>query len=112
VQGSEPVLLGADSMIAWCPQLYCSFAETPYSLPKCPDPSSTGSRPTSVPRLPYEWGGCLLCYRFIPACAGNTIFPSSHVAVMCGSSPRVLGTGHILFRFRRQAAIARPAGIP
>jgi hypothetical protein len=62
--------------------------------------------PTSVPRLPDEWGGCLLCYRFIPACAGNTEVVSFGHPTDSGSSPRVLGTGHILFSFRRQAAIA------
>jgi hypothetical protein len=106
VQGSEPVLLGSNWMVAWCPQLYCSFAETADTPPKCPDPSATRSRPISVPRLPDELGGCLLCYRFIPACAGNTEVVSFGHPTDSGSSPLVLGTEHILFSLRRQATIA------
>jgi hypothetical protein len=45
VQGSEPVLFGANWMVVWCPQLHSPFAETADTPPKCPDPSSTRSRP-------------------------------------------------------------------
>ena len=46
--------------------------------------------------------------RFIPACAGNALRPSSRIAVPCGSSPRVRGT-HLRYRDPRSRARFIPA---